>query len=138
MTDVASSSSKRTVFNIEKLDGTNFPFWKEQIYNALVQKKHVKPIKLKGVKLENMDQDEWIEMDKLVRSTIMLAMLKTIYYNVNKTMMAYDLWRSKLCTLYEKKSAASQIYWLKKLVELKMKDGVNMPSHLNEFNFIFD
>ena len=29
MADAASSSSESTVFNIEKLDGTNFPFWKE-------------------------------------------------------------------------------------------------------------
>ena len=45
-----SSNESGSLFNIEKLDGTNFPFWKEQIYNVLVQKKQVKPIKLKGVK----------------------------------------------------------------------------------------
>ena len=67
----------------------------------------------------------------------MLSMLKTIYYNVNKFVMSYDLW-SKLCTIYEQKSAASQIYWLKQLVDLKMKDGFNMSSHLNKFNSIFD
>ena len=74
MVDVASLSSKSTAFNIEKLDGTNFPFWKEQIYNVLVQKTQVKPIKLKGVKPESMDQEEWAEMDELARSTIMLSM----------------------------------------------------------------
>ena len=58
MADIASFLSKSTTFNIEKLDGTNFPFWKEQIYNVLVQKKQVKPIKLKGVKPENMDQEK--------------------------------------------------------------------------------
>ena len=72
MADVASLSFESTAFNIEKLDGTNYPFWKEQIYNVLVQKKHVKPIKLREIKPENMDQEEWIEMDELARSTIML------------------------------------------------------------------
>ena len=47
-----ASSSESSLFNIEKLDGTNFPFWKEQVYNVLVQKKQARPIKLKGVKLE--------------------------------------------------------------------------------------
>ena len=75
------------------------------------QKKQVKLIKLKGVKPENMDQVEWIEMDELARSTIMVSMIKTIYYNVNKCVTSYDLW-SKLCTFYYQKSAASQIYWL--------------------------
>ena len=85
MAEIGSSQSKNIVFHIEKLDGTNFPFWKEQIYNVLIQKKQVKPIKFKGVKPENMDQDEWAEMDELVRSTIMLDMSKLVYYNVNKT-----------------------------------------------------
>ena len=49
---------------------------------------------------------------------------------------SYDLWQ-KLCDLYEQKSAASQVYWLKQLVDLKMKDGTPMSSHLNEFNTIF-
>ena len=77
----------------------------------LVQKKQVKPIQLKGVKPELMDQEEWDEMDELARSTIMLSM-KIVYYNVNKCVTSYDLW-SKLCTIYSQKSAASQIYWLK-------------------------
>ena len=91
MEDMASLSSESTAFHIEKLDGTNFLFWKEQIYNVLVQKKQVKPIKLKGVKLEAMDPEEWAEMDELARSTIMLAMTKTVYYNVNKCVTSYDL-----------------------------------------------
>ena len=61
---------ENTVFNIEKLDGTNFPFWKEKIYNVLVQKKLNKPIKLKGVKPKDMDQDAWSKIDKLAKSTI--------------------------------------------------------------------
>ena len=70
---MASSLSESTAFHIEKLDGTNFPFWKEQIYNVLVQKKQVKPLKVKGVKPEAMDPKEWAEMDKLARSAITLA-----------------------------------------------------------------
>ena len=103
-----SLSLENTAFHIEKLDGTNFPFWKEQIYNVLIQKKQVKLIKLKGVKPKAMDPEEWADMDKLAQSTIMLAMTKIVYYNVT----SYDLW-SKLCTIYSQKSAASQIYWLK-------------------------
>ena len=103
----------------------------------LIQKKQVKPIKLKGVKPEAMDLEEWAEMDKLARSTIMLAMTKIVYYNVNKCVTSYDLW-SKLCTIYSQKSAASQIYWLKQLTDLKMKDGTSMSNHLSEFNSAFD
>ena len=30
------------------------------------------------------------------------------------------------------------IYWLKQLVDLKMKDGTSMSNHLSEFNSMFD
>ena len=52
--ETTSSLLESSLFNIEKLDGTSFPFWKEKIYNVLVQKKQMKPIKLMGVKPEAM------------------------------------------------------------------------------------
>ena len=81
-----------SLLNIKKLNGTNFSFWKAQIYNYLVQKKHMKPIKFKRVKLEDMDMDDWNELDELAKSTIMLSLNKSVYYNVNKTKTSYKLW----------------------------------------------
>ena len=49
-----------------------------------MQKKQVKPIKLKGVKPEAMSQDEWIDLDELARSTIMLTLSKSVYFNVKE------------------------------------------------------
>ena len=80
----STQESSGLIFNIEKLNGTNFPFWKSQIMNVLVQKKQVKPIKLKGVKPKAMDQDDWDKMDKLAKSTIMLSRDKSVHYNVNE------------------------------------------------------
>ena len=80
------------MFNIEKLDGTNFPFWKEQIYNVLVQKKQVKPLKLEGIKLEGILADDWDEVDELARSTIMLTLAKSVYFNVKEMKTSYELW----------------------------------------------
>ena len=99
-----SSNESGSLFNIEKLDGTNFPFWKEQIYNVLVQKKQVKPIKLNGVKPEAMPQEEWNDLDELARSTIMLTLSKSVYFNVKEMKTSYELWK-KLCDLYDQKSA---------------------------------
>ena len=76
-------------------------------------------------------------MDALTRSTIMLSLSKIMYYNVNQTNTSYELWQ-KLCSLYEQKSPVSQIYWLKKLIELKMKEGTPMSNHLNKFNSIYN
>ena len=60
-----------------------------------------------------------------------------MYFNVKETKTSFELWK-KLCDdLYEKKSVALQVYWLKQLVDLKMKEGTTMSNHLNEFNTIF-
>ena len=100
-----ASSSESSLFNIEKLDGMNFPFWKEQIYNVLVQKKQVRPIKLKGVKPEGTSDIDWQDSDELARSTMMLTLSKSVYFNVEEAKMSFEMWQ-KLCNLYEKKSAA--------------------------------
>ena len=52
-------SMHKTLYHIKKLDGSNFPFWKKQIWQVLVQKKQIKPIKLKGERPKDMEADEW-------------------------------------------------------------------------------
>jgi len=101
-----------------------------------VQKKQVQPIKLKGFKPEGMDEADWLDLDESTCSMIMLTLAESVYYNFVKETTSYGVWQ-KLCGLYEKQSAASQVYWLKKLVDLKMKEGMPMSNHLNEFNTIF-
>ena len=101
-----------------------------------MQKKQARPIKLKGVKPEVMSDIDWQEMDELARSTIMLTLSKSVYFNVKDMKTNFEIWQ-KLCDLYEKKSATSQVYWLKQLVDLKMIEVTSMCSHLNEFNTIF-
>ena len=92
-------------------------------------------MKLQGIKPEEMSKDDWDEMEKLARSTIMLTLSKSVYFNIKEMKTNFYLWQ-KLCDLYEHKNATSQVYWLKQF-DLKMKDGKPMSSHLNEFNTIF-
>ena len=58
------------------------------------------PIKLKGVKPEVMSQEEWGVLDELARSTIMLTLSKSVYFNVKDMKTTYELWK-KLCDLYD-------------------------------------
>ena len=65
-------------------------------------------MKLQGIKLEETSKDDWDEMDELARSTIMLTLSKSMYFNVKEMTTSYQL-LEKLSNLYEQKSAASQI-----------------------------
>ena len=90
---VVMGTKEDTVFNIEKLDGTNFSYWKDQIWDVLVQKKQIRPLKLQGIKPINMERDDWDEMDEMCRSTIRLSLSKSVYYNVKDAEGgAYELW----------------------------------------------
>ena len=60
----------------------------------------MKPIKFKGVKLENMDANEWEELDELAKSTIMLSLDKKFHYNVIDAKTNFEIWE-KLCGLLE-------------------------------------
>ena len=74
----------------------------------MVQKKQVKAIKCKGIKLKDLvDDDEWQELDEFSCSTIMLTLSKSVYFNVKDiTCGSYGVWQ-KLCDLYDRQSAAS-------------------------------
>ena len=72
----------------------------------MVQKKQARPIKYEGKKPDTMSQEEWEDVGELTRSTIMLSISKTVYYNVVDTATCYELWQN-LCNMYEQKSAAS-------------------------------
>ena len=101
-----ASSHGENLYNIKNLDGTNFPFWKKHIWQVLVQKKQIKPIKLKCERPEDIKADEWEEVDELACSTIMLTLSENVYFNVAEETMAYGVWQ-KLCDVYEKQSVAS-------------------------------
>ncbi|MCO5549225.1 hypothetical protein L7F22_002691 [Adiantum nelumboides] len=66
----------------------------------------------------------------------MLTLAESVYFNVADEVSVYDAW-TKLSDLYEMQSASSQVYWLKKLVDLKMKEGTPMSNDQNEFNTIY-
>ena len=90
---VVMGTKEDTVFNIEKLDGTNFSYRKDQIWDVLVQKKLIRSLKLQAIKPENVEGDDWDEMDEMCRSTIRLSLSKSIYYNVKDVEGgAYELW----------------------------------------------
>ena len=65
----------------------------------------------------------------MCRSTIRLSLSKSVYYNVKDAEGgAYTLWK-RICDMYDKLSAASMVYWIKKLIDLQMEEGASMNLH---------
>ncbi|MCO5549194.1 hypothetical protein L7F22_002660 [Adiantum nelumboides] len=84
-----------------------------------------------------MENNDWEKLDEMCRSAIRLSLSKSIYYNVKDAEGgAYELWQW-ICDMYDKHSATSMVYWIKKLIDLRMEEGASMNTHLIEFNTIF-
>ena len=58
-----------------------------------------------------------------------------MYFNVVEEKTTKSLWK-KLHDLYEKNTTTNIVFLMKKLYNLKMKEGASVAEHLNEFNVI--
>ncbi|KHN26496.1 Retrovirus-related Pol polyprotein from transposon TNT 1-94, partial [Glycine soja] len=118
---------------IEKFDGRDFSFWKMQIEDYLYQKKLYQP--LSGVKPEDMKQEEWNLLDRQALGVIRLTLAKNVAFNIVNEKTTAGLMKA-LSDMYEKPSAANKVYLMRRLFNLKMREGISVTDHINEFNTI--
>ena len=115
---------------IEKFDGKDFMYWMMQIEDYLYQRKLYRP--LKGVKPDDMTDDQWLEMDRMALSVVRLSLTRSVALAcaAEKTTMGLI---SKLKGMYEKPSASNQVYLIRKLFNLVLKEGDSVTEHINMF-----
>ena len=123
----------RNASGIEKIDGTNFGFWRMQIKDYLYEKKLHLP--LLGEKPATMKDDEWTFLDRQVLGVIRLTLSRFIAHNVVKEKTTVNLMKA-LFGMYEKPSANNRVHLMKKPFNLKMVENALVAQHLNEFNTI--
>jgi acyl-activating enzyme 14 len=118
---------------IENFDGTDFGYWKMQIEDYLYGKKLHLP--LLGSKLENMQEEEWLILDKQVLGIIRLSLSRRVAHNVTKEKSIARLMEA-LSGMYEKPLTNNKVRLMKKLFNLKMTESTSITQHLNNFNTI--
>ncbi|GJW59032.1 retrovirus-related pol polyprotein from transposon TNT 1-94 [Tanacetum coccineum] len=118
---------------IDKFDGHDFGFWKMQIEDYLYQKKLHEPLaeaKPTGIKAE-----DWALLDRQALGAVRLSLTKNVAYNVVNEKTIYGLFKA-LSNMYEKPSASNKVFFIRQLVNTKMKEGASVTDHVNEFNSI--
>nr|TKR75318.1 hypothetical protein D5086_0000286420 [Populus alba] len=118
---------------IEKFDGTDFGYWKMQIEDYLYGKKLYLP--LLGSKPENMQEKDWLLLDRQVLGIIRLSLSRRVAHNVTKGKSTARLMEA-LSGMYEKPSTNNKVHLMKKLFNLKMVENTSVTQHLNNFNTI--
>ena len=104
--------------------------------DVLVQRKQTRPLGGIAKKPNDMDDDDWEELDALTMSTIRLHLADSVYFTVLDSQNSEELWK-KLCNTYEKETAANKVYLMRKLYDLRMKDTDSIASHLNQFDALW-
>ncbi|KAJ8504994.1 hypothetical protein OPV22_005880 [Ensete ventricosum] len=82
-----------------------------------------------------MTDDKWKMLDRKTVSFIRQWLDDSVFQNVSTKCSAYSLWK-KLEGLYERKTAGNKAFLIRKLVNLKYKEGTSIPKHLNEIQSI--
>ena len=135
--DMASSGESSSLLHIRKLEGAkNYDIWRTQVYNVLLQKSQHLPIREKGVKPSAISDEQWLNIDELMCSTLMLSVVDSLLPGIRDMPNAWAMWQ-RLENTYSQKSATGKVYWLKKLTSLEMKEGTSVSAHINEFKSIF-
>ena len=90
------------------------------------------PIEGDRSKPEKMSDGDWKKLKKKTLSTIRQWVDITLYNQVSKETDPQTLWK-KLESMYETKNAQSKIFMMRKLMNLKLKEGRSVAEHLNDF-----
>ena len=111
--------------DMEKLNGTNFALWKSQMEDILILKDPFLPIEGLAKKPSGMTDEDWNKLDRKAIATICQYLAKNVYFNVAGEKTVEALWK-KLQDLYEKNTASNKVFLMKRLYNLKMKEGASV------------
>lgn len=93
------------------------------------------PLQGDSAKPEDMKQEDWKKFDRKAIGFIRQWLDDSVFHLVSNENSAHSLWK-KLESLYERKTAGNKAFLIRKLVNLKYKEGTSIAEHLNEMQSI--
>ncbi|KAJ9551831.1 hypothetical protein OSB04_015876 [Centaurea solstitialis] len=82
-----------------------------------------------------MGDAEWAALDRKALSVIRFTLAKNVAFNIVKETTTCGLMKA-LSNMYEKLSASNKVFLIRRLVNTRMREGMSVTSHINEFNTI--
>ena len=115
-----------------KLKAWNYAIWKSRMEDLLFVKDLHEPIEGDAVKPEKMSDKEWIQLHRKCVGTIRQWIDQSVFHHVAKETKADVMWR-KLESIYEQPTPQNKANLMKRLVNLKYKEGRSIAEHTSEF-----
>jgi hypothetical protein len=120
-------------FEIEKFDGqNNFSLWRLKM-RALLRQQGL--TKILDDEVPSTSTEEMKEFDEKAHSTILLSLSDGVLREDADEETAAGLWK-RLENPYMKKSLTNRLYLKQRLYTIKMKEGMPLCDHLDDFNKI--
>jgi gag-polypeptide of LTR copia-type len=120
-----------------KLTNNNWQIWKSKMEDILYCKDLYEPVERESVKPEEMTTANWNIWNRKAVGTIRQWLDDSVYHHVSSETNAHELWK-KLESLYEQKTPANKAFLIRKLENLKFREGTSVAEHLNEFHSLIN
>lgn len=118
-----------------KLNNMNWLIWKPKMEDILYCKDLYEPIEGDKAKPKDMDAEKWKRLHRKTIGNIRQWLDDSVFSHVSNETDAHVLWK-KLEARYEQKTAANKAFLIRKLVNMKFKEGGPIADHLNEYQSV--
>ncbi|KAA8532467.1 hypothetical protein F0562_032500 [Nyssa sinensis] len=120
---------------IIKLNNMNWLIWKPKMEDILYCKDLYEPIEGDTAKPKDMDAEKWKRLHRKTIGNIIQWLDDSVFSHVSNETDAQVLWKT-LEARYEQKTATNKAFLIRKLVNMKFKEGGPIADYLNEFQSI--
>ena len=115
-----------------RLTSSNYSIWKPRMKDILYCKDLYAPIDGDNSKPKDMSEAEWKIMHRKTVALIRQWVDQSVFHHVSQESNATELWK-KLESMYERKTAQNKATLIRRLVNLKYKNGHSVAEHTSDF-----
>ncbi len=115
-----------------KLTASNYSIWKPMMEDHLYCKDLFDPVLGDAAKSEDMSDADWKKLDRKTLGTIRKWVDISVFHHVAQETSAHVVWE-KLAALYERKTTMNKAFAVRKLSNLKYREGRSIAEHLSDF-----
>ena len=115
-----------------RLTLSNYSIWMPRMEDILYCKYLYAPIDGDKSKPKDMSEEEWKIMHRKAVALIRQWVDQSVFHHVSQETDATELWK-KLESMYERKTAQNKVTLIRRLVNLKYKNGHSVAEHTSDF-----
>mgnify|MGYP003740606461 FL=1 len=120
-----------------KLTASNYAIWKPRMEDILYCKDLYDPVEGDASKPDKMTDKEWAKLNRKTVGQIRQWVDHTVFHHVAQEVNAHSLWQ-KLEAMYERKTSQNKAFLIRRLVNLKFRDGNSVAEHLSDFQSLIN